>query len=79
MDIKARVIHTFKDIGYIDAKMNVWNGVRLYVNLNDERAFSYDMTQNFKISSHIRLTKEEFNTARDLIPLLKRYRKQLEA
>lgn len=79
MDIKARVIHTFKDIGYLDTKMNVWNGVRLYVNLNDERAFSYDMTQNFKISSHIRLTKEEFNTARALIPLLKRYRKQLES
>lgn len=79
MDIKARVINTFKDIGYLNVKINVWNGVRLYVNLNEERAFSYDMTQNFKISSHIKLTKEEFDCARGLIPLLKRYRDQLDS
>lgn len=78
MDIKARVIHSFKDIGYINTKINVWKGVRLYVNLNDKRSFSYDMTQDFKISSHIKLTREEFETARDLIPLLRQYREQLD-
>lgn len=77
MDIEAKVIHAFKDIGYTNAKMNVWNNVRLYVNLNPERSFSYDMTQGFKISSRIKLTPEEFRTARNLIPLLKRHRDQL--
>ena len=78
MDAMERIINAFKDIGYVDVKANVWNDVRVYVNLNDERSFSYDMTQDFKISSYIKLTPEEFTVARKLIPWLKRYRDQLK-
>lgn len=51
---------------------NIWNDARLYVNLKNNTSFSYDLTQNFKISSPQLLKSSDFLIAKRLIPQLKR-------
>lgn len=62
----------FEDLGYTDVKVNVWRGVRIYVNLDTKHTFSYDINQGFKVSSLVLLPKAEFELAKSLIPDLKR-------
>lgn len=53
----------FKDLGYVDASVNNWKGVRIYVNLTKDISFSYDLTQDYKVSSEVLLDEELFKEA----------------
>lgn len=53
----------FKNLGYLDVTVNNWKGKRIYVNLTDDTSFSYDLTQDYKISSDALLDKEIYREA----------------
>lgn len=53
----------FKDLGYLDVTVNNWEGKRIYVNLTDSISFSYDLTQDYKITSDALLDKKIFKEA----------------
>lgn len=53
----------FKNLGFTDVTVNNWRGKRLYVNLTDSISFSYDLTQDYKISSDVLLDTKIFKEA----------------
>lgn len=58
---------TFRLAGYQGVQTNLWNESRIYVNLTSKHSFSYDLTQDFKISSKVKLSAKDFAVARCLI------------
>ena len=62
---------TFRSAGYQDVQVNLWNESRIYVNLTSRHSFSYDLTQDFKISSKVKLSAKDFAIARCLITQLR--------
>lgn len=57
----------FKDLGYVDVTANNWKGVRIYINLTSKISFSYDLTQDYKVSSDALLDPEVFKEANKAI------------
>lgn len=53
----------FKNLGYTGVTVNNWKGKRIYVNLTDSISFSYDLTQDYKISSDVLLDNDIFKEA----------------
>lgn len=66
-----RIKQLLEDTFGADVTYNIWNDARLYVNLKNNTSFSYDLTQNFKISSKEMLSAKVFKQAKAIIPQLK--------
>lgn len=61
----------FKNLGYTEVTVNNWKGKRIYVNLTDSISFSYDLTQDYKISSDALLENKIFKEAVKAIHIAK--------
>lgn len=53
----------FKDLGHTKVTVNNWQGKRIYVNLPKGITFSYDLRNDYKISSKEWLGKELYKDA----------------
>ena len=62
----------FKNLGFTEVTVNNWKGKRIYVNLTDSISFSYDLTQDYKISSDVLLDKKIFKEAVKAIYVVKK-------
>ena len=54
---------TFYATGFTDVRVNLWKDARIYVNLTPKMSFSYDLTQNYNISSPKLLPTKAFIVA----------------
>ena len=65
-EILNMIQSTFRATGYPLTTVRIWNDVRIYVNLTSKLSFSYDLSQNYKISSTELLPSRAFIVARRL-------------
>lgn len=64
-------------MGYLDITLNVWHGVRLYVNVKGMPAFAYNLDDSGKITSKKRLDATFFSNVRRLTPYVKQHRREI--
>lgn len=62
----------FKNLGYLDVTVNNWKGKRIYVNLTEDTSFSYDLTQDYKVTSDALLDNKTFKEAVKAVYLAKK-------
>ena len=80
MEIAEEILDKFEGMGYRDVSVNLWHGVRLYVNIKGEKSFCYHMEERCRIVSgqHL-LGRRLFDDARRLCYFLQNNRNRVLA